>query len=83
MAGLHKKYLKKDGPTDVLAFPQQSSDERDQGFIFPKDRRLELGDIVICYPLAVDKAVNLGILVDESICQLAIHGLKNLIGEGE
>ena len=83
MAELNKKYLKREGPTDVLAFPQQSNERGDQGFITSDETALELGDIVICYPLALEQAARLGIIVDERVEQLALHGFGNLIGKSE
>lgn len=80
MSQLHRKYLKKEGPTDVLSFPQHSAEMGEKGFVTSDERPLELGDIVICYPLAIEQAIKLGILVDERIEQLAAHGFKNLMG---
>jgi probable rRNA maturation factor len=81
MAELHKKFMKREGATDVLTFPQQSTENGDQGFVTPDETPLELGDIVICYPLALDQAIRLGVLVDERIQELAVHGFGNLMGD--
>ena len=83
MAQLHERYLKKEGPTDVLAFPQQDSLGGQFGFVSPHDFPLELGDIVVCYPLALLQAAEQGVFVDDRIEALALHGFRNLLGEDE
>ncbi len=80
MASLHKQYLHKEGATDVLAFSQQDLEAEGVGFVTPEEEPLELGDIVICYPLVRDQASRYGVMVDEQVEKLAIHGMKNLMG---
>lgn len=83
MAELNQQFLKKEGPVSVLAFPQQNLEAHEFGFVTANEIPLELGDIVICYPLALDEAVRDGTFVDEKIMLLALHGLKHLIGVEE
>lgn len=83
MAKLHESYLGKEGPTDVLAFAQQEMAGDEHGFVSPSEVSLELGDIVICYPLALEQAVEQNVVVDDRVGALALHGFKNLIGKGE
>ena len=83
MAALHEEYLGKAEPTDVLAFPQQDSGGDWHGFVIPRDVPLELGDIVICYPLALEQAVDQDVFVDDRIEALANHGFRNLFGMEE
>ena len=83
MAELHERHLHKQGPTDVLAFPQQATSGDEYGFVVPHGLPLELGDIVICYPLAIEQAVQEGVFVDDRIEALAIHGFRNLFWMGE
>src|SRR3989338_6476741 len=52
MSELHKTYMQITGPTDVLSFPLNDPGD-DRPFLFPPDGILRLGDIVICYPVAV------------------------------
>lgn len=70
---LNKDYRHKDSITDVLSFPQESP--RDP------DGILRLGDVVICYPVAVDEARVENKMVDEKIWELIEHGLRHLLGE--
>ena len=51
------------------------------GFVYPENGKLYLGDIVICYSEARRQAGKYGMLVDEWIGDLAVHGLEHLLGK--
>lgn len=72
MRELHKKYLGSDEVTDVISFPLEEG-------VFP-DGVLRLGDIVICYPVAVKQAAEKNLMVDDEIWFLAEHGCRHLLG---
>jgi probable rRNA maturation factor len=72
MRELHKKYMETDEVTDVLSFPLDEA-------VFP-DGVLRLGDIAICYPVAVQQAREDNKMVDDEIEFLAGHGLMHLMG---
>jgi probable rRNA maturation factor len=72
MTTLHKKYMKEDGPTDVLSFPLE-------GVNYPDDV-LRLGDVVVCYPVAVKQAGEENMMVDDKISFLVEHGCLHLLG---
>lgn len=79
MTKLHMDFMRLPGPTDVLSFPL--NDPADPiPFVDSPDNMLRLGDIVICYPVAVDEALEKQIKVDEQINFLAEHGLMHLLG---
>ncbi len=77
MASLNETYRGKSGPTDVLSFALNESPtpsvEGNQGMNF-------LGDIVVCYPIAVEYALKRQILVDKVINELVEHGCLHLLG---
>ena len=50
------------------------------GFVNPPDGILRLGDIVLCYPEIVKKAVEENVLLEEKIREFIEYGLKNLLG---
>lgn len=83
MAKLQRTYLGREGATDVLAFPLQELGSDEYGFVTPNEAALELGDIVLCYPLIVDSAVEQNVFVDDLVEKLALHGLKHLMGNHE
>lgn len=69
---LNRRFLGRDRPTDVLAFP--ASDETSaptQGY---------LGDIVLSGPQAAQQARDLGHSFQDELILLSIHGLLHLLG---
>lgn len=79
MGELHKVFMKLDGPTDVLSFPLNDPED-DRPFISSPDGVLRLGDIVVCYPVAVEEALEKQCKLDSQIQFLAEHGLMHLLG---
>jgi probable rRNA maturation factor len=92
---LNEKYLKHEGVTDVLSFPQYDKGSEsdfestleptpapnDAGeFITPPIEQKILGDIVVCFPEVVRQAMKRGKMVDDHICSLVEHGLLHLLG---
>lgn len=71
---LNRTHRHTDRPTDVLAFPDQST--------FPHERldRLYLGDVVISVETAARYARRFGISFDRELRNLIIHGLLHLCG---
>ena len=79
MTSLHVDFMKLPGPTDVLSFPlNDPADSRP--FVDSPDGMLRLGDIVVCYPVAVEEALEKQIKVDRQVQFLAEHGLMHLLG---
>lgn len=79
MSELHKVYMQIPGPTDVLSFPLNDPAD-DRPFISSPDGVLRLGDIVVCYSVAVEEALEKQCKVDDQIKFLAEHGLMHLLG---
>ena len=82
MAQLNKQWMKREGPTDVLSFPLEdpSIDSGQAGFVMPPGP-LVLGDVVVCFPVAVKQAGEKNVMVDEEIAALVEHGVRHLLGE--
>lgn len=92
MADLNARFLRKEGPTDVLAFP--IDDEPDLSGRFPDeggrgpsgqypsedDLPFLLGDVVVCPAVALRSAEARGVGVDEELSLLVVHGLLHLLG---
>ncbi len=70
---LNSWYLKRDRPTNVLAFPMNDeiNTEPESGM---------LGDIVISTDTARREAMDTGITFHDRVLQLLIHGLLHLLG---
>lgn len=79
MTQLHLTYMQLPGPTDVLSFPLNDPTDG-RAFVASPDGMLRLGDIVVCYPVAVEEALEKQIKVDDQIQFLAEHGLMHLLG---
>lgn len=84
MIELNEGLMKHQGVTDVLSFPQMDPEQPDKDFLdAPKGQReipRQLGDVVVCFPEAVNEARKLGRMVDGQICFLVEHGLLHLLG---
>jgi probable rRNA maturation factor len=79
---LNKTYHEEDSATDVLSFPYlDPQSTKDQGkFVVNPEEGQVLGDIAVCYPVAIKEAQRKGILVDEEIDFLVEHGMQHLLG---
>lgn len=61
----------------VLSYPTA---EIEGHFVFPPDKIIHLGEIIVSYPKAVEDAKKTNKLVEEVVCDLAAHGALHLIG---
>jgi probable rRNA maturation factor len=73
IAELNREYLKRDRPTNVIAFPMQEGDFSD---IVPS----LLGDVVISADTAKKEAMMGDIALMERFDQLLVHGILHLFG---
>ncbi|MDE3203531.1 MAG: rRNA maturation RNase YbeY [Acidobacteriota bacterium] len=91
IADLNSRFLGKEGPTDVLAFPideepvegGRSPDSGGTGPGFsptPDDLPTLLGDVVICPAVAHRNAPEHAGTVDDELALLLVHGLLHLLG---
>ena len=67
MKELNRRYLERDGPTDVLAFSLGGDDD-------------VVGDVYVGFEQAKRQASELGIPLDEELARLAIHGTLHVLG---
>ena len=77
---LNEKRLKHRGVTDVLSFPQHERKDQLNEFPLPEGEPPHLGEIVICFPIAVQAAKRFGKMVDDQLCFYLEHGLMHLMG---
>jgi len=75
MAELNHRYLKRQGPTNVLAFPMLSGSPPP----FPSGM---LGDVVISVDTAISESRELGEPLLRTVDRLLIHGILHLLGYG-
>lgn len=82
MKQLNQQWMKRKEATDVLAFPLDGpSTSSGQAVFVEPDGPLMLGDVVVCWPMAVKQAGEKNTLVDEEIDRLVEHGVRHLLGE--
>ncbi len=72
MTQLHIKWMNEGGTTDVLSFPMDMPESKEQA--------VTLGDIVISPRVAADQAKGSGHSVEHEIYILATHGLLHILG---
>jgi probable rRNA maturation factor len=92
MTDLNKRFLGKDGPTDVLAFPideepvegGRSPDSGGTGPGYlpaePSDLPTLLGDVVICPTVAERNAPEHAGTFEDEMALLVVHGILHLLG---
>jgi len=76
---LAREYLKERPARahNVLSF---SAAETKGKFIEPPAKRIYLGEIVVCFPIALSEARKEGKLTDEKVIELVEHGALHLLG---
>lgn len=77
MTDIGNRYLKDKKLHNVLSF---TPSEVKGNFVYPPDGVIYLGEIVVCYPVAVHEAGFENVLVDEKIYKLIEHGALHLMG---
>ncbi len=72
----NRDYRAKDKPTDVLSFIQYD----DEGFVYNENEPIFLGDIVLCYDIALEQAEQFGHSTVREIAYLICHSTLHLLG---
>ena len=70
---LNQQYLKRQGPTNVIAFPMREGEFSD---LTPH----LLGDVVISTDTAAKEAQNAGMSLEQRFNELLVHGILHLFG---
>lgn len=83
IAELNGEYMHREGPTDVLSFPQLMFDE--DGAVDPESMtydgdKLVLGDIVISLERAAEQAEEFGHSKRREVGFLTVHSMLHLLG---
>lgn len=77
IAELNAKWMEKEGPTDVLAFPM---DELRPGKVNEEPEEGVLGDLVLCPAVAARQAEAAGHTTVDELDLLTVHGILHLLG---
>lgn len=77
MLSLAKKYYKDNKPHNVFSFVESEVNN----FKKPPTTSIDLGEIVVCFPVAVKEAEMEGKLIEEKVLELVGHGGLHLLGK--
>jgi probable rRNA maturation factor len=77
IAELNARWMEKEGPTDVLAFPM---DELRPGLVNEEPEEGVLGDLVLCPSVAASQAETAGHTTADELDLLTVHGILHLLG---
>ncbi|WP_110182506.1 rRNA maturation RNase YbeY [Nocardioides solisilvae] len=77
IAELNGRWMEKEGPTDVLAFPM---DELRPGLVDEEPEEGVLGDLVLCPAVAERQGETAGHGTEAEIELLTVHGILHLLG---
>ena len=77
IAELTVRWMEKEGPTDVLAFPM---DELRPGLVNEEPEEGVLGDLVLCPSVAAAQARTAGHSTADELDLLTVHGILHLLG---
>ncbi len=77
MMEINKKYLNDKKLHNVFSF---TPTETKGNFVYPPDGLLHLGEIIVCYPVALKEAKDENVLIDEKVYELVEHGAMHLLG---
>ena len=78
MATLHKQWMDLDGPTDVMAFPMDTLDDKPGMEADPGPALL--GDVILCPEVAAEQAATAGHSTGAELYLLTTHGVLHLLG---
>jgi rRNA maturation RNase YbeY len=77
MLEIGAKYLKDKKLHNVLSFVPG---EVKKNFVYPPDGIIHLGEIIVCYPVAVMESGVENVLIDQRVYELVEHGALHLLG---
>jgi len=80
MASYNQRFLDRDGPTDVLAFPVE---HLIPGVVPDHDAQgppLVLGDVVVAPAYVRKQAVDFGVTFEDEMALMVTHGILHLLG---
>ena len=80
IAGYNGRFLDRDGPTDVLAFPVETLLPGVVPELDPHGPPLIAGDVVISPAYVKRQAESFGVSVDDEMALMVTHGVLHLLG---
>lgn len=78
MKSVSNKFLGDNDIHNVLSFTESEMKEK---FVYPTEDVIYLGEIVVCYPKALEEAKEEEKLIEDGVYELVEHGARHLLGE--
>jgi len=80
MQRYNERFMKRQGPTDVLAFPLEHLHPGKRVAVTPNGPPLNLGDVFICPRVVKENATTAGVNYDDELSLMVVHGMLHLLG---
>ena len=80
MQRYNERFMKRQGPTDVLAFPLEHLHPGQRVVVTPNGPPLNLGDVFICPQVVRTNASSAGVDYDDELSLMVVHGILHLLG---
>lgn len=81
IAAYNRRWLGREGPTDVIAFAAREGEEVPGGAAeVARAEPLDLGDVFVSVDRARSQAAEYGCTLEEEIARLVVHGMLHLLG---
>lgn len=80
IAEYNGRFMGRDGPTDVLAFPLEDLHPGEVPAPFANEPPVALGDVFLCPEEIMRRAVKLAVPYEDFLYLLAVHGILHLLG---
>jgi probable rRNA maturation factor len=80
MASYNQRFLEREGPTDVLAFPVEELVPGEVPDVDPSGPPLMVGDVIISPGYVREQADRMGVGFEDEMALMVVHGVLHLIG---
>ena len=80
MADYNERFMSRQGPTDVLAFPLEEFEPGRPPVAEPNGPPLNIGDVFICPTAVKENCEALGVAFGDEMALMVVHGLLHLLG---
>lgn len=80
MSEYNRRFMGREGPTDVLAFPIEELVAGEVPEAMPGGPPVHLGDVVISPGVVAEQAGEAGVSFEDEMALMVVHGLLHLLG---
>ncbi|MEE8330251.1 MAG: rRNA maturation RNase YbeY [Acidimicrobiia bacterium] len=80
MQRYNERFMDRNGPTDVLAFPLEHLHPGKSPALSPNGPPLNLGDVFVCPKVVMANAAAAGVPFSDELYLMVVHGILHLLG---